>query len=187
MKTLEALSFDSAIKLDTWFEKHHDIHQELWIRIYKKSSSKTSVTWNECVISAISWGWIDSQRKSMDDISYLQRFTPRRYNSMWSQKNRKHAERLIAEGKMQPSGMSHIKAAQQNGRWQNAYFGSSDMVIPKDFLKELRKNFIANNKYQSLGRSKRFLIYHGIQTARNPNARKKRIVDFIKRIERDSL
>jgi len=86
--------------LCAWLEKHHKTETELWVRIFKKESGQASVSWNDCVIEAIAWSWIDGQKKSLDDLSYLQRLTPRRPKSNWSKKNKDHAERLIAEGRM---------------------------------------------------------------------------------------
>lgn len=187
MTQLIALSFDSASQLDNWLKEHNQTDQELWIRIYKKSSKIPSVTWDDCVVSAIAWGWIDGQKQSLDEQSYLQRFTPRRKNSTWSQRNCGHAERLIAEGKMQAPGLAQVEAAKQNGRWDSAYAGSSTMEIPQDFLAELCRHPLANQKYQSLNKSKLFLIYHRLQTAQKAETRNQRIEMLIKRIEDDSL
>ena len=97
--------FESPKELERWLRAHHATESELWVRIYKKGSGTPSVTWNDCVVAAIAWGWIDGQKKSGDAHCFLQRLTPRRPNSNWSRKNCEHAERLIAEGRMQPSGL----------------------------------------------------------------------------------
>ena len=180
----EARSFETADQLEKWLKANHATQRELWIRIYKKDSGTPTVTWNDCVVAALVWGWIDGQRKSLDEVSFLQRLTPRRARSNWSKRNREHAERLIAEGRMQPSGLAHVEAARQDGRWEKAYSGSSEMVIPDDFLEELRKNRPAQEFFETLDRGNLFVIYHRLQTARRLETRKKRIRDMLAQLAR---
>lgn len=97
--------------------KHHDSASELWVRIYKAGSGKPSVTWSDCVVEAIAFGWIDGQKQPLDAESFLQRLTPRKPRSNWSSKNCEHATRLIAEGRMTPAGLAHVEAAKADGRW----------------------------------------------------------------------
>lgn len=75
-----------------------------------------SVTWDDLVLAALTCGWLDGQRRALDDVSFLQRLTPRRYRSLWSTRNCAVAERLIQEGRMQPSGLAQVQAARQDGR-----------------------------------------------------------------------
>ena len=152
---------------------------ELWVRVFKKDSGTPTVIWNDCVVAAIAWGWIDGKRKSLDEVSFLQRLTPRRTRSNWSKRNREHAERLIAVGRMQPPGLAHARAAREDGRWEQAYSGSADMVIPNDFLQALRKNRAAEQFFAALDRRNLYAIYHRLQTAKRPETRKKRIADTV--------
>jgi len=85
------LSFETQKQLEKWLKSNHATETELWVRIFKKEAGQTSVTWNDCVLAALTWGWIDGQRRSLDDVSFLQRLTPRRAKSSWSKKNREHA------------------------------------------------------------------------------------------------
>ncbi len=175
MQSPEAHSFETPRQLEKWLKSNHATKSELWVRIFKKASGTPTVTWNDCVVAAIAWGWIDGQKRSLDEVSFLQRLTPRRLKSNWSKKNCEHAERLIAEGRMQPSGLAHVVAAQQDGRWEQAYSGSSEMVMPDDFLAALRKNVAAKKAYAALDRRSLFSIYYRLQTAKRPETRKKRI------------
>ena len=93
-----------------WLAQNHVEAAELWVRIFKHGSNRASVTWEDCVVAALTWGWIDGQRRSLDGESFLQRLTPRRARSTWSKKNCEHAERLIAEGVMQPAGSAPLCA-----------------------------------------------------------------------------
>jgi uncharacterized protein YdeI (YjbR/CyaY-like superfamily) len=184
MQPTKALSFETPDGLETWLKANHEHQRELWVRIFKKDSGTTTVTWNDCVIAAIAWGWIDGQRKSLDDVSFLQRLTPRRPSSSWSKRNCEHAERMIAEGLMQPSGLAQVQAARQDGRWEQAYAGSATMVIPDDFLEELRKNPAAERFFATLDRRSLYLIYHRIQTAKHLETRKKRITALVAQLAR---
>lgn len=110
-------SFQDFDALYRWLEQHHDREEELWVQIFKKATGVASVDWNDCVLAALAWGWIDSQKRALDERSYIQRLTPRRANSNWSERNQANVESLIATGKMQPSGMAHVLAAKRDGRW----------------------------------------------------------------------
>ena len=100
-------TFEAPEQLHAWLQANHASKTELWVRIFKKATGQPSVTWDDCVVAAIAWGWIDGIRKSLDDTSFLQRLTPRRARSNWSQKNVQHAERLMEQGRMQPAGLVH--------------------------------------------------------------------------------
>lgn len=184
MHPTESRSFETSDQLEKWLEANHETQRELWVRIFKKDLGTPTVTWNDCVVAAIAWGWIDGLRKSLDDISFLQRLTPRRPGSNWSKRNSEHAERLMAEGHMQPPGLAHVQAARQDGRWDQAYSGLADMVIPDDFLEELQSNPAANGFFATLDRRNLYVIYHRIQTAKRLETRKKRIADMVAQLAR---
>ena len=114
-------SFATPAEWDTWLAEHHATETELWIKHFKKASGIPSVNWEEAVIGALAWGWIDGVRHGLDGESYLQRFTPRRPKSPWSMKNRTHVDRLLTEGKMHPAGLAQVQAAKADGRWEAAY------------------------------------------------------------------
>lgn len=172
-------AFPTPDHLRAWFAEHHDTHTELWVQIFKKGSGEPSVTWDDCVIESITWGWIDGIKKRLDDASYLQRLTPRRTKSNWSQRNRTHAERLIAEGLMMPTGLAHVDAAKADGRWDAAYAGSADMVIPADFLAALDANPAAKSFYATLNRANLFVIYHRLHSAKKPETRARRMEQML--------
>jgi len=126
-------TFETPGHLHAWLRVNHASQTELWVRIYKKATGQPTVTWDDCVVAAIAWGWIDGLRNALDDTSFLQRMTPRRARSNWSQKIVNHAERLIAQGRMQAAGLAQVEAARSDGRWATAYVGSATMVIPEVF------------------------------------------------------
>ena len=179
-----ARSFATPEQLEDWLRDNHASERELWVRIFKKASGRPTVTWDDCVVAAIAWGWIDGQKRKLDDVSYLQRLTPRRPKSSWSKRNRAHVERLIAEGRMQPAGMACVEAANADGRWERAYAGSADMVIPDDFLRELKKHPEAEAFYGTLTRRNLYVIYHRLHSARREATRQKRIAAIIDKLSR---
>lgn len=179
-----SLSFDTSADLSAWLAEYHDAASELWVRIYKKESGRLSVVWVDCVVEAIAHGWIDGQKKPLDGASYLQRLTPRKPNSNWSRKNRDHAERLIGEGRMTTAGQRQVDAAKADGRWENAYAGSSEMEIPQDFLDAIDRNPAAKAFFATLDRKNLYPIYYRLQTAKRPETRAKRLKSMVEQLAR---
>lgn len=184
MSEPEHHTFQTHDQLYAWLEVHQASETELWVRIFKKGTGQPSVTWDDCVVAAISWGWIDAVRRSLDETSFLQRLTPRRPRSNWSQKNVLHAERLIAQGRMQAAGLAHVEAARSDGRWATAYAGSATMVMPEDFLAALQKDPAAHAFYLTLKRANLFTIYHRLQNAKRIDTRQKRMAEFLAKLAR---
>ena len=114
---LEIIAFRTFEHFYKWLLRNHETSPGLWVKFYKKSSKIPSITWDEGVEVALCFGWIDSQKKSVDDICYVQRYTPRRKRSLWSKRNTETARRLIRQGKMHASGLKEIKLAKLEGRW----------------------------------------------------------------------
>jgi uncharacterized protein YdeI (YjbR/CyaY-like superfamily) len=156
----------------------------LWVRIYKKASGRPSVSWNDCVVEALRFGWIDGRKQPGDVDWFLQRLTPRRPGSNWSAKNRAHADRLIAEGRMLPAGLAHVEAARADGRWNTAYEGSASMVMPEDFLKALADVPTAEAFYRTLNRTSLYTIYYRLSTAKQAATRARRMFQIVDMLER---
>ena len=175
-------AFETPQAFGQWLEQNHTSEPELWLKIYKKASGRKTVTWNEAVVEALCWGWIDGIKKSFDDEAYLQRFTPRRKKSNWSKRNREHVERLITEGRMQEPGMVHVRAAQADGRWEAAY-AASEMTVPEDFLAALEKRPAAKTFFDTLNKRNRYAIAYQLQTAKKPETRQRRFEKFLDMLE----
>jgi uncharacterized protein YdeI (YjbR/CyaY-like superfamily) len=176
-------TFEDAAAFWTWLELHHVSEPEVWIKIYKKGSGQNTISWEEGVIEALCWGWIDGIRKPLDDQAYLQRFTPRRMGSNWSKRNREHVERLIAAGRMQEPGLAHVRAAQADGRWEAAYAPPSEMTVPDDFVAALEQRPKAKAFFETLNKQNRYAIAYRLQTARKPETRQKRFEQFLTMLE----
>lgn len=169
-------SFITPEDLGLWLEKNHATEHELWVKIFKKNSGIPSVTWDDVVIELLPWGWIDGIKKSIDEQAYLQRVTPRKARSNWSKRNREHVERLISDGRMKEPGLIHVRAAKEDGRWENAY-STSEMEVPDDFVAALEGK--AKAFFETLPKSSRFVIAYGLSSAKKPETRARRFTKFI--------
>ena len=177
---LPILAFSSEKKWQQWIAKNQSDSKGLWIKIAKKDSGIATVTIEEALENALCYGWIDGQRNSFDDKYYLQKFTPRGAKSIWSKRNCGFVEKLIADKKMQPSGLAVIEAAKKDGRWDAAYDSPKNMKVPDDFLKALAKNKKAALFFKTLNKTNLFSIAFRLHTAKKPETRVKRMNDFIK-------
>lgn len=173
------LAFRNAAELGDWLDIHHQAASELWVRVYKTGSGVPSVTWTDCVIEAIRFGWIDGQKQSLDTASFLQRLTPRRARSNWSAKNCAHATALIAQGRVAPAGLAQIEAAKADGRWDAAYAGPATMTIPQDFLDALESRPEAKAFFETLDRKNLYAIYYRLHTAKKAETRAKRMAQML--------
>src|SRR5689334_11432815 len=137
---LPILPFTSQDKWADWLKKNHEKSTGLWLKIAKKDSGISTVTYAEALEIALCYGWIDGQKGSFDDKYFLQKFTPRRPKSIWSKINVEKAEKLIRDGLMKPAGLKAIEAARADGRWAKAYDGQKNMSVPEDFQTALNKS-----------------------------------------------
>lgn len=172
------MTFTTPKDLDHWLKVNHACESELWVKIFKKNTGIQSVTWNDVVIEALCWGWIDGIKQSIDDQAYLQRISPRKARSNWSKRNTEHSERLITEGRMMESGLVHIRAAKADGRWDNAYV-VSEMQVPADFLAALESKLNAKAFFETLNKSSRYVIAYGLISAKKSETRIRRFEKFM--------
>ncbi|MEO6672517.1 MAG: YdeI/OmpD-associated family protein [Ginsengibacter sp.] len=171
----QILSFTAAKEFTLWLAKHHLVSTGLWIRLFKKKSRITSITYAEALDAALCYGWIDGQKKPYDTESWLQKFTPRRTKSIWSKKNREHIVRLEKLGKMKAAGIKQVQAAKADGRWEQAYDSPANMIVPADFLKELTKHKKAETFFKALNKTNTYAIVWRLQTAKKAETRDKRM------------
>src|SRR5687767_3673437 len=102
--------FSTPAHFRRWLERNHASANELCVGFYKKSTGRPSITWPEAVDEALCFGWIDGIRKSFDEESYVNRFTPRKRGSNWSLINTKRAQELIEQGRMHAAGLEAFKS-----------------------------------------------------------------------------
>jgi uncharacterized protein YdeI (YjbR/CyaY-like superfamily) len=171
-------SFRSAGEFEKWLSRQHDREHELWLRIFKKDSGTPTVTYAEALDVVLCWGWIDGIRKACDEISFLQRYCPRKPKSIWSHINREHVARLTAAGRMTPHGQKHIDAAKADGRWDAAYApmrSASANTIPEDLRAAIDANARARKTFERLDRRNLFALTFRTNNMKTPAGRARKI------------
>lgn len=180
---LPILFFESGKEWEEWLSDHYDQQTGIWMKFAKKASGVTSITYDAALEVALCYGWIDGQSKSIDEVYYLQKFTPRRPQSMWSKRNIERVTALIKSGRVQAPGLAAIEAAKKDGRWQRAYDAPSSMQMPTDFQEALNKHPKAKAFWQTLNKTNIYAILWRIQTAKRPETRAIRIQKLMKMLE----
>jgi uncharacterized protein YdeI (YjbR/CyaY-like superfamily) len=179
--------FKSARAFETWLKKHHATSDGLWLQIAKKGAAEPSVTYAEAVEIGLCWGWIDGQKKGLDDQHFLQRFTPRRARSIWSKINIGKVATLIEAGRMQPAGQAQIDAAKADGRWDKAYDGARTSSVPDDLQAALDATPKAKQFFATINASNRYAVLWRVQTALKPETRAKRIAQLVEMLARGEV
>lgn len=172
-------SFKSAKVWRSWLEKNQEQYEGIWLRVFKIDSGIESVKITEALDEALCYGWIDGQRKSYDEQSYLQKYVPRRAQSIWSKRNIGLVEKLIEAGKMTARGFAEIEKAKADGRWARAYDSHTTMQDDAELVKELTKDKTALAFYQALNKTNKFAINFRLQTAKKPETKIKRMNEII--------
>ena len=176
--------FSTSTEWEEWLEKNGKTTLGIWMKFARKGSGEVSVSFDEALEIALCYGWIDGQGKSLDEKFYLNKFTPRGVKSTWSKRNCDIVERLIKEKRMREAGFAVIEAAKQDGRWDRAYDSPKNMVIPEDFLLEVRKNPKSYAFYQTLNKTNTYAIAWRLQTAAKPETREKRMKVLLEMLEK---
>jgi uncharacterized protein YdeI (YjbR/CyaY-like superfamily) len=176
---LPILEFADRAAWQGWLESMHATSSGLWIKIAKKASGIPTVTHAEALEDALCYGWIDGQRAPHDDTHFLQRFTPRRRRSRWSEINRDKATLLIEQGRMKAAGLAEVESAKQDGRWDAAYGPQSRATVPDDFQRALDQNPAAREFFETLRGARRYSFLYRIGDAKRPETRAKRISQYV--------
>jgi uncharacterized protein YdeI (YjbR/CyaY-like superfamily) len=170
----KVIAFKDSAAWRHWLDENHASVDGVWLRLYKKGSGFPTVTYAEALDEALCYGWIDGQKKSYDEDSFLQKFTPRRAKSMWSKRNIEHVARLTEQGLMTTAGVREVERAKADGRWAAAYDAPSEMVVPSEFLAELKKHPVAEKFFATLNKANTYAIAWRLQTAKTEETRKRR-------------
>ncbi|MCU1383262.1 MAG: hypothetical protein JWL71_1959 [Acidobacteria bacterium] len=180
-------SFRSDAAFAAWMKANHARAPELWLKIHKKGSGLPSVTPAQALDIALCWGWIDGIRKGFDEQSFLQRYTPRRPRSIWSQINRDHVARLTAAGRMTPHGQRQVDAARADGRWDAAYApmrSASAATIPDDLRAAIDASPRARKTFATLGRGNLFALAFRTNHMKTAAGRAKKIAALVAMLAR---
>lgn len=175
----DAIVFEDAAAWESWLADHHDLQEGAWLKIAKKGSGQVSVSNDDAVDVAMCYGWIPGHRKSFDEAFFLQKFTPRRRRSMWSQVSVEMAEALIAAGRMRAPGFAEIEAAKADGRWDAAYVSQKNATVPPDLEAALKDSPRAGEFFDTLGKTDRYTVILQLERARSAATRASRLEKMI--------
>jgi uncharacterized protein YdeI (YjbR/CyaY-like superfamily) len=180
-------SFRTAAAFSAWLSANHDRQPEIWLKVHKKDSGLPSVTAAEALDVALCWGWIDSTRKSFDERSFLQRYSPRGARSIWSQINRDSVARLTAEGRMTAHGQRQVDAAKTDGRWAAAYApirSATESTVPADLRAAISTNSRAQRTFRTLGRQNLFALAFRTNKMKTPDGRARKVAALVDMLAR---
>jgi uncharacterized protein YdeI (YjbR/CyaY-like superfamily) len=172
------LALPSVEKWNAWLRSNHARSAGISL-VIPKQNGRSTLSYAAALDVALAWGWIDSQKRALDESAWLQRFTPRTSRSPWSKINRTKAEALIASGRMESPGLAEVERAKRDGRWGRAYDGAKSSTVPNDLVEALSKDARARAFFESLDAANRFSILYRVTTAKLPETRAKRIATFV--------
>lgn len=176
---LPVLAFPDQAALEAWLESEHATAPGLYVQLAKRGAGVPSVTYAELVESCLCFGWIDGRSNRLDDRFYLQRITPRRARSVWSQKNVDAVEALLEAGRLRAAGIAAVEAARADGRWERAYAGSADITVPDDLAAALDAEPAAKAEFEVLDGANRYAVLWRVHTAASEATRARRIATLV--------
>jgi uncharacterized protein YdeI (YjbR/CyaY-like superfamily) len=168
------LSFATREEWRAWLEEHHAREQEAWLLHSKKKAARQSLPYEEAVEEALCFGWIDGLLRSVDNETYALRYSPRRPRSVWSESNKRRAERLTDEGRMTPAGLEKISQARESGEWDAATAREDVDSIPEDLAQALEGSR-ALAAFQAWPASRRQSLLYWLTSAKRLETRQRRI------------
>ncbi|MGW5863193.1 YdeI/OmpD-associated family protein [Streptomyces sp. NPDC055239] len=175
LEGLRVMTCADVAELDAWLDEHHSSEPGAWLLIAKKATGVASVTWGEVVDVVLCHGWIDGQRRSHDDVYFLQKITRRRPRGLWSKVNVQKAQALIDAGRMREAGLAEVTAAKADGRWEAAYESQRNATVPDDLAAALAVSPVARETFEGLTKSDQYVVLHRLMTARTPATRAARL------------
>ena len=176
---LAILTFATRVEFAAWLGKEHAKTPGVWLRLAKKAADEKTVSYAEALDVALCWGWIDGHKKPLDDVAWLQKFTPRGPRSIWSKINCGKAEALIASSAMRPPGLAAIALAKNDGRWDAAYASQSRATVPDDLQHALDADAKAKAFFATLSSANRYAVLFRVATVKRAETRAKRIAQFV--------
>lgn len=185
MNVTPELLVDDAAAWRAWLEANHVTSSGVRLVLAKKGvTAPTGLTYDDALSEALCYGWIDGHLTRRDNVTYCVRFTPRRARSSWSQRNVEAAERLIAEGRMQPAGLAQVEHAKADGRWARAYGGSASIEVPDDLRDAIAASPQAQAMWDVLTRTNRYAVLYRVHEAKRAETRARRIRQYVEMLAR---
>jgi uncharacterized protein YdeI (YjbR/CyaY-like superfamily) len=162
-----------------WLALNHDKQTGIWLVFYKKHTGQPTLDYEDAVEEALCFGWIDSIIKKLDEQRYVRKMTPRKANSHWSQLNRRRAEKLIREGRMNPPGLALIDAAKASGNWDASAKAPIPLELPTELARALAQQPQAQAFFDELAPSYRKQFIGWIAVAKQQSTRNRRVKESI--------
>jgi uncharacterized protein YdeI (YjbR/CyaY-like superfamily) len=154
------------------------------MRIAKKGTGVATCSAPEALDVALCFGWIDGQRRALDDVYFLQKYTPRRARSKWSKINVGKVAELTAAGRMRPAGQAEIDRAKADGRWDAAYASQKNIEVPPDLQEALDADPVAAEAFAALNSQIRYAILFRLHVAKRAETRARRLEQFMEMLRR---
>jgi uncharacterized protein YdeI (YjbR/CyaY-like superfamily) len=173
------VAFASPKAFGAWLKAHHATSPGVWLKIAKKGAGTASVTYAEAIDVALCWGWIDGQKRPLDETAWLQRFSPRGPRSIWSKINVDKAVALVASGAMKAPGLAQVERAKADGRWQKAYAGAKTATVPAELAAALARNRKAAQFFASLDRTNRYAFIFRVHQGKKAETRERTAARFV--------
>ena len=184
MDVPELLVADAA-EWRSWLSDQHSTSAGVWLVLAKKGTTDpTALVYDDALVEAICFGWIDGQIAKRDEATFRRRFSPRGARSLWSKRNVALAENLADSGRMHRSGEEQVRRAKQDGRWEAAYAGQADAQVPEDLAEALTANPRANEMFGTLTGANRYAVLYRIHTATKAETRARRIEQLVEMLAR---
>lgn len=171
--------FRNAQEFRAWLEKHHASAEELWVGFYKKGASRSGISYPQAVDESLCFGWIDGIRKSIDEERYMNRFTPRRRGSNWSDVNVKRIAALTAEGRMHPSGLAAFEARDAARSGVYSFENRDAATLDPAQEKRFRRNARAWSFFEAQPPGYRKTAIWWVISAKREETREKRLTTLI--------
>ena len=181
---LPELLVADAAAFREWLLEHHDSAPGVWLVLHKKGGDVTTLDYEQAVCEALCFGWIDGQNRRRDEGSSLQRMTPRGPRSRWSATNVARVGQLEEAGRMHESGRAAVRAAQADGRWEEAYAGPATAVVPDDLAEAIAANPDAQAMFEVLTSANRFALIHRLGAVKKQETRERKIRQFVEMLAR---
>lgn len=164
----------------SWLEANHDNFQVMWLVFYKIHTGKSAFTKTDAIDESLCFGWIDSVVRTIDDERYMQRYTPRKQDSIWSEVNKKKVVELEAQGLIHPAGQKLIDHARASGEWDRDRSMPDVVDPPEAFIKALKQHPEANSYWDSLTDKQRKYFALHMTTAKREDTKIRRMEKVIK-------
>ncbi|MFE4194460.1 YdeI family protein [Paenarthrobacter sp. NPDC056912] len=181
---LEELLVHDGAEWRSWLLANAAECPGVWLILHKKGGNVTELDYDAALDEALCFGWIDGQARSRDADSYFQRMTPRGRKSIWSVRNVGHIARLESEGKMTDAGRAAVEAAKADGRWEAAYAGPADSVVPDDLAAAIAEVPEAQAMFDVLTSQNRFALIHRTNSVKRAETRARKIAGFVEMLAR---